>query len=96
MNPGDFQFLAEIAYFDHKDRNANDHFRSYAGYIQVGYEIQRFTPYLRYDFRDMARKDVFFTAGGANLDRTEALAGIRSHSKCRDQSSDWLRTGAAT
>jgi hypothetical protein len=74
---GALEALGEIGLFQHDDRTSGRTFQHYAGYLQLGYHLGRFTPFGRIDARDMERGDPFFAPDGIDLDEWEPALGLR-------------------
>jgi hypothetical protein len=72
-----FEALGEIAVFQHQNRTLNRTFEHLAGYLQLGYRIGAFTPYTRFDQRDMETGDPFLAPANIDLDEWEQVLGIR-------------------
>lgn len=69
--------IGEVGFVAHKDRTADRTFHHRSVYFQVGYRLGDFTPYTRFDWRDMRRGDPFFIASDLDLDQWDQLFGLR-------------------
>jgi len=74
---GPLETLGEFAWIRHDDRNSGLTFDSRSGYMQLGYHLAPFTPYTRFDWRDMARNDPFYKPDDLDLDGWEQVLGVR-------------------
>ena len=54
------EFLTELFKIYHHDRPSGDHFDTAGYYIQMGYKIDKWIPYYRFDFINLAEGDPFF------------------------------------
>lgn len=72
-----FEALGEFAYISHLDRVQEETYRNYAGYLQVGYHIDDWMPYLRFDGRDMALGDPYFVSDDTDLSGWDQVFGLR-------------------
>jgi hypothetical protein len=74
---GPLEALGEFALIDHRDRVADRDFTHRLGYVQLGYHIADFTPYLRFEIAGMEKGDPFYAPEDADLDRWEQMFGLR-------------------
>jgi hypothetical protein len=74
---GRVELLGEYAFLAHKERGTHRNTPNQSGYLQAGYHVDDFTPYVRFDINDMASADPFFAQSGANVDRWETVLGVR-------------------
>jgi hypothetical protein len=73
-----FDVMAEGAFIQDDDRTVDETFESWTGYVQVGYHVSDdWTPYLRFDFRSMARGNPYYAVAGRDLDAIEFVIGTR-------------------
>ena len=76
-NADAWDIRAEGALLVHRDHTSGRRFRHGSGYIQVGYRIDDFTPFARFDFRSMSRGDPFFAPANSDLDAWVQTVGVR-------------------
>jgi len=74
---GPWEALGEFAWIRHDDRTSGRTFDHRSAYAQLGYHIAPFTPYTRFDWRDMERGDPFYAPDDIDLDGWEQALGIR-------------------
>ncbi len=75
---GPWYILAEGACLTNEDNSNGVEYAHYAGYIQIAYQIDdTWTPYARIDYFDGTPGDPYFAPFNRDLDRTEAVLGIR-------------------
>jgi hypothetical protein len=73
-----FDMISEISFIRSEDKTVDETFKSWTGYFQLGYHINdEWTPYLRFDFRDMARDNPYFAVANRDLDGMEIVIGTR-------------------
>jgi len=73
-----FDILSEVAYIHDDDRTVDQTFESWTGYFQLGYHLSdEWTPYVRFDFRQMAYGDPYYAVAGRDLDALEIVIGTR-------------------
>ncbi len=73
---GPWNLLAEAATLLHDDRGGGS-FHHRGAYAQVGFRDGEWTPYARLDLLSMERGDPFYVDADLDLDRIEALVGVR-------------------
>lgn len=72
------EILSEFVYIENMDRQSRMDYVHYATYFQLGYHLDdRWTPYTRFDFRDMDVGDPYFAPLNRDLDVWEWLVGVR-------------------
>ena len=72
------EVLSEYAFVRDDDRVSNNRFEHHLGYAQIGYHINdQWTPYARFDIRDMSRGDPYYGPLNRDLDVWELLFGVR-------------------
>lgn len=71
------EVLGEGAAIAHKDRSSGRTFQHAMGYLHVGFRINDWTPYLRFDARGMERGDLFYDPTGIDRDAWEQAFGVR-------------------
>jgi len=54
------ELLAELFKIDHHDRGSGNDFGTVGYYVQGGYRIEKWTPYYRFDFINLAEGDPYF------------------------------------
>lgn len=74
---GRFDVLGEFAYISHLARAQERTYGNYAGYLQAGYHIGDWMPYLRFDGRDMALGDPYFKSDDTDLSGWDQVFGLR-------------------
>jgi hypothetical protein len=73
-----FEVLFEFAYIQNDDDQSGQEFGHYASYIQVAYLLrERWTPYTRFDVREMDTGDPYYDELNRDLDIWELLFGVR-------------------
>lgn len=78
-DPGPVDVLAEYACINHEARFDGSEYDSDAGYVQLSVPMGTWTPYTRFDYRDMAEGDPFYgdMMLGRNFDRWSQSVGVR-------------------
>ncbi len=72
------EVISEVAYMQDHDRTSDATFHHQSAYVQVGYHLdEKWTPYIRSDYRQMEAGDPFLSDSDVDLDRWEQLFGIR-------------------
>lgn len=74
---GALETIGEFAWIQHADRTSGRTFHHRAGYLQLGYHLGAFTPFTRFDARNMARRDPFYASDGLDLDEWDQVLGVR-------------------
>jgi len=74
---GSFYALGEYARIDHEARATSQDFSSNVSYVQVEYRIDDWTPYARFDYRNMKEGDPFYDPLGRDLDVWYGTLGLR-------------------
>jgi hypothetical protein len=74
---GGWSLIAEFASVDDEDQTSGADFTHNTGYVQVAWSLGDWTPYLRYDTRNMDLGDPFYAPVGADLDQWEQTIGLR-------------------
>ena len=75
---GPFEVIAEIAWVEDRDRATMTTFGHHLAYIQVAYHLDdRWTPYTRFDSRQMETGDPYYAPLGRDTDIWEWLLGLR-------------------
>lgn len=72
-----FELLAEVVDIAHEDRVTNRTYEHRCGYVQAGYKIGDFTPYVRFDSQIMAVRDPFYSPNDRDLSRWAQHLGVR-------------------
>lgn len=73
-----FQILSEVAFITDNDRTSSQDFNHVTGYFQVGYSLNdEWTPYFRFDIRDMDNGDAYYSPVNRDLDIWEIVMGVR-------------------
>ncbi|MHC4931427.1 MAG: hypothetical protein ACYTGV_04475, partial [Planctomycetota bacterium] len=73
-----FEILSEFGYIEDKDEQSDSSFGHLTGYFQLAYHLdEKWTPYARFDFREMDQGDPYYEAANRDLDAWELLFGIR-------------------
>ena len=73
-----WDLISEFAYIHDDDRTSDTTFDSYSGYIQAGYHVNdNWTPYARFDVREMALGNPYFSPVDRDLDVYEVILGVR-------------------
>lgn len=70
------ELLAELFNIFHDDKASGEEYDTLGWYLQGGYQVDKFTPYYRIDYIDVANSDPFFIAP-RNIDRTKHTWGLR-------------------
>ena len=71
---------SELVFLQHRDNTLDSTFHHFSGYLQLAYrneEWDQWTPYTRFDYRDMESGDPFFEPEDVDLDQWEQLFGVR-------------------
>lgn len=72
------QVLSEVAWIFDDDRTSSTDYDHFTGYIQVGYSLtDEWTPYVRFDVRDMDQGDPYYSPVNRDLDVWEVVIGVR-------------------
>jgi len=72
------EILAEFAWIEDEDDTGGDTFAHTAAYLQIAYRLRaRWTPYFRFDMREMDAGDPYYAPSARDLDRWQVLLGIR-------------------
>lgn len=72
------QVLSEVAFIADGDRTSSTDFDHVAAYFQVGYSLDdEWTPYFRFDIREMDQGDPYYSPVNRDLDAYEIVAGVR-------------------
>lgn len=72
------QVLSEVAFISDSDRTSSTDFDHVAGYIQIGYSVNdEWTPYFRFDIREMDTGDPYYSPVNRDLDVFEIVTGVR-------------------
>lgn len=72
------QILSEVAWIFDDDRTSSTDFDHFTGYFQVGYSLNdEWTPYVRFDIRDMDQGDPYYSPVNRDLDVWEVVIGVR-------------------
>ncbi len=72
------QVLSEVAFISGSDRTSSTDFDHVAAYFQVGYSLNdEWTPYFRFDIRDMDQGDPYYSPVNRDLDAYEIVGGVR-------------------
>lgn len=74
---GALETLAEMTFLQNDDRTGGRTFDHFSAYIQVGYQVGSWTPYTRFDVREMERGDPYLSEEDVDLDRWEQIIGVR-------------------
>lgn len=74
---GSLDFLSEAAFIHHEGRETGDEFDSTGGYLQLSRTSGTWTPYARFDFRNMEEGDPFYATLDRDLDVTMQSIGVR-------------------
>ena len=74
---GPIDLTAEGALMEDGDHTSSHSFHHRVGFVQVALPLERWTPYARMDARRMERGDPYFAPMDFDLDRTEAVLGVR-------------------
>ena len=69
--------LAEFAYIGDDVHLDGGHFGNHSGYVQVGYRIEDWLPYTRFDYREMDLGDPFYSVINRDLDAWLQILGLR-------------------
>jgi hypothetical protein len=73
-----FQILSEVGWFTDDDRTSDTEFDHITGYFQIGYALNdEWTPYFRFDIRDMETGDPYLSPSNRDLDVYEIVMGAR-------------------
>jgi hypothetical protein len=73
-----FQILSEVGWITDDDRTSDTDFDHVTGYFQVGYALNdEWTPYFRFDIRDMDNGDPYYSPVNRDLDIYEIVIGVR-------------------
>lgn len=70
-----YELIMEASVIDHYNHATNTTDKTVGGYGQIAYKIDKFKPYLRYDWLRIADRDPFFA--GAVEDESTYTAGVR-------------------
>lgn len=74
------EIFGELAWIGHDARASGRNYDSHSGFLQVAYETGDWTPYTRFDYRDMAEGDPFFSDSvipSRDLDAWQQIFGLR-------------------
>lgn len=72
------QILSEVAWITDDDRTSSMDFDHFTGYFQIGYSLNDdWTPYFRFDIRDMDQGDAYYSPVDRDLDIWEIVTGVR-------------------
>jgi hypothetical protein len=72
------QILSELGWITDDDRTSSTDFDHFTGYIQFGYALNdEWTPYFRFDVRDMDNGDPYYSPVNRDLDIYEIVTGVR-------------------
>lgn len=77
LRAGRFEASAEFARIEHEGVSFGPRFRHRSWYLQMNCRREGLEPYARVDVRRMDVGDPFFIAADLDLDRWDALAGVR-------------------
>ncbi|MHC4954681.1 MAG: outer membrane protein [Planctomycetota bacterium] len=73
-----FDIISEWVYIDQDDKTAGSSFSSQSGYFQIGYHLSdAWTPYARFDFRNMDQGTPYFEPLDRDLDAYAIVLGAR-------------------
>ncbi|MHC4938850.1 MAG: hypothetical protein ACYTHK_07775 [Planctomycetota bacterium] len=73
-----FDIISEVAYFVQDDKTVDETYRNLTGYFQLGYHLNdEWTPYVRFDYRDMDQGAPYFAVLDRDLDALEIVIGAR-------------------
>ncbi len=70
------ELIGELLNIYHDDKTSGEEFDTVGLYLQGGYRIEKWMPYYRFDYIDVANSDPFYTTP-RNLDRLRHTLGIR-------------------
>jgi hypothetical protein len=72
------QILSEVAFITDDDRTTSSDFNHFTGYFQIGYSLNDdWTPYFRFDVRNMQAGDPYYSPVNRDLDIWEIVTGVR-------------------
>lgn len=72
------QILSEVAWITDDDRTSDTEYDHITGYFQIGYSLDdEWTPYFRFDVRDMENGDAYYSPVNRDLDIWEIVTGVR-------------------
>jgi hypothetical protein len=72
------QVLSEVGWITDDDRTNSTDYDHVTGYFQVGYGLtDEWTPYFRFDIRDMETGDAYYSPVNRDLDIWEIVTGVR-------------------
>ena len=72
------QVLSEVGWITDDDRTSDTEFDHVTGYVQVGFGLDdEWTPYVRFDIRDMDQGDPYYSPVNRDLDIWEIVTGVR-------------------
>ncbi len=74
---GPWETLGEFAWINDKTRATDRTFDHNTGYFQVGYRIEKWLPYTRFDYRSMKQGDPFYSPQDRDLDVWLQTIGLR-------------------
>ncbi|MGQ0614303.1 MAG: hypothetical protein ACT4PV_11250 [Planctomycetaceae bacterium] len=78
LRTGPWEFFLEFVLIENDDRTSGSTFSHTSGYLQAAYQVrERWTAYMRIDFRQMESGDPYFMTLGRDLDRWEIVVGVR-------------------
>lgn len=70
--------IAEYCHLVNEDQTSGSDFEHDAVYVQLSYRLRdRWTPYFRFDLRQMELGDPYFSPSGRDLDRWQLTFGVR-------------------
>lgn len=72
-----FEWIGEYAYVVHHDSVSNSYFNHRQAYLQMAMPMDDWTPYTRFDIKQMDQGDPYFVAVDQDLDEWQQLIGIR-------------------
>lgn len=74
---GSFYGLGEVALIDHEVKATSEDFSGNVSYVQAEYRFGDWTPYARFDHRNMDEGDPFYSPLGRDLDVWYGTLGLR-------------------
>ncbi len=74
---GRLEAQIEVVAIEHEAIASAQEFRNRSGYLQVNFNAGDVVPYGRLDIRSMEQDDPFYSPDDLDLDRWEAIAGVR-------------------
>ena len=77
LHAGRWESIAEAATIEHDGRPESGDYEHRSAYLQVNYNLDRWGIYGRVDTRDMDAGDPFYVPANLDLDRWDALVGVR-------------------